>query len=99
MPPATALLKQDILAAMPAPPAWATAKQVYARLDRGSYQTIKDALNELAAAGVIARFGPVEQPCYRFIAPGQPIDRKMQDAMKSHRSALADWKRGAAPRS
>lgn len=99
MAPATQAFKHAVLAAMPAPPAWATAKQVYAKLDVGSYQTVRDALIELAAAGVIARFGPVEQPCYRFIIPGKPVDKKLQDAMSEHRKNLEQWKRYGAPRS
>jgi hypothetical protein len=92
MAPATPAFKHAVLAAMPAPPAWATAKQVYAKLDVGSYQAVRDALSELAAAGVIARFGPITEPAYRFIVPGYPPRGKLLAAMREHQTKLAEWK-------
>lgn len=92
MAPATAALKAAILQAMPAPPAWLTSKQVYERLDFGAYQTVRNVLNELAADGKLAKFGPLSEPAYQRIGARPSAEIKV--LMAEHRKALEDWKRG-----
>lgn len=60
-------IMRRVLQAMPLPPAWATPKQVYAKMDCGAYITVKMALHALHQDGTLAKFGPVMSPCYRRI--------------------------------
>lgn len=60
-------IKRRVLQAMPLPPAWATPKQVYKKMDVGAYATVKIALHSLYQDGILAKFGPIMDPCYRRI--------------------------------
>lgn len=82
--------RQLVLQAMPNPPAWATTRQIYERMDQGAYHTIRQTLVQLALAGTIARFGPIMEPAYRKLIPGQPIDKKLLALMEQHKRELAE---------
>ena len=53
-----------VLRNMPLPPAWATPKQVFAKMTYGSYATVKFTMHVLAKEGILAKFGPIMDPCY-----------------------------------
>lgn len=87
----TESFKMAVLRAFPPPPAWATAKQIFERMEYGSYNSIKQTLHTLAAEGKIAKFGPVMEPAFQRIdiSPSE----ELKDAMALRRHKLAEWKR------
>lgn len=93
-------MKLAVLRAMPLPPAWVTSKQVYALMDQYSRNTIKQALLELSRDGLVAKFGPIDDPAFRRMDvrdsdtnPEQSITRAAAAlAVKKYRRDLAAWK-------
>jgi hypothetical protein len=81
--------KLAVLRAMPAPPKWVTAQQVYKRMDYGAIGTIKQALLELSRSGEIMKFGPVMEPAFRINSTSTITTKK---AIAAYREQLELWK-------
>lgn len=82
--------KLEVLRAMPDPPQWVTAKQVYNMMDRGAFGTIKQALLELSRDGKIGKFGPMMQPAFQRIDTAPTV--KLGKAIAAYRKNLETWK-------
>lgn len=92
-PIASAEFQAQVLRAMPLPPAWVTAKQMYQRIDQGSFDGIKHALLALVKAGKVARFGPLECPAFRRVdLPEFRPDKAAQALIRQYREDLAEYK-------
>ncbi len=83
-------VKLAVLRAMPAPPAWITAKQVYDAMDQYGRNTIRQALLEMSRDGRVAKWGPVMEPCFQRI-DGKP-SAKLKLLMAEYRKNLEAWK-------
>lgn len=92
-PSAVPEFQDQALKAMPLPPAWITAKQLYWRMDVGSFEHVKRALQELLKAGKICKFGPIEEPAFRRIdLPEFKPDKEMLALIRQYQRDLAEWK-------
>lgn len=78
---------------MPLPPAWVTAKQMYERMEVGSLENVKRALQELLKADKICKFGPIENPAFRRTdLPEFKPDRETLAMVRQYQQDLAEWK-------
>jgi len=93
-------MKLAVLRAMPLPPAWVTSKQVYALMDQYSRNTIKRVLLDLSRDGLVAKFGPIDDPAFRRMdIPDSDVNAEQSItraaamlAAKKYRRDLAVWK-------
>lgn len=92
-PGVTEQMKLAVLRAMPLPPAWVTARQVYDRIDTFGLGSIKQALLLLSREGKVAKFGPVQSPAFRRTdLPQFPMDDNLRAMVRQYQDDLAEWK-------
>lgn len=90
---ATDAFQAQVLRAMPLPPAWATAKQIYRAMDTGSYTYIKIALHELVKGGKLCKFGPTDEPAFRRVdLPEFKLDKEARGMVRQYQRDLAEYK-------
>lgn len=80
---------------MPLPPAWITAKQLYERMDVGSFENVKRALQELLKAGKVLKWGPISEPAFRRIdLPEFKPNKEVLALVREYQRDLEKWKSG-----
>lgn len=88
--PISETFKLAVLRAMPDPPGWVTARQVYDRMDSGALSTIQAALLILSRDGKVGKFGPVMSPAFQRIDTRPTV--KLGKAIAAYRKNLEEWK-------